>query len=132
VSDADISYYVSNQGYFFDYEGQGNYSFSAYDPERSGGTGGVYIHDQGVTGADGILTIEVPADTGTIGQSRGYVIEAVASDESGQSVSSRTEVIVHQGELYVGIGARDFIGAVGQPVNLDLVTVDWDSVPIPG
>jgi alpha-2-macroglobulin len=132
VSDADVSYYVSNQGYFFDYQGQGNYSFSAYDPESSGGSGGVNIAEQGVTGADGMLTIEVPADTGTLGQSRSYMIEAVASDESGQSVSGRAEVVIHQGELYVGIGARDFIGAVGQPVNFDLITVDWDSVPVPG
>jgi uncharacterized protein YfaS (alpha-2-macroglobulin family) len=133
VSDADISYYVSNQGYFFDYTGQGNYSFSAFDRETdSDATGGVNISEQGVTGADGMLTIEVPADTGTIGQSRSYIIEAVASDESGQSVSGRGEVVIHQGELYVGIGARDFIGAVGQPVNFDLVTVDWESVPVPG
>ena len=133
VSDAEITYYVSNQGYFFDYQGQGNYSFSAFDFETDmSATTGVNISEQGVTGEDGMLTIEVPADTGTLGQSRGYFIEAVASDESGQSVSGRAEVTVHQGELYVGIGARDFIGAVGQPVNFDLVTVNWDSVPVPG
>lgn len=130
VANAAIEYYISVSGYWFEYSGAGNYSFNPEFDERD--TLGDYTYDSGTSDAAGMLTLELPAETSANGRSVTYTVEAVASDESGQSVSGRTNIVVHQGETYVGVAARDFIGAVGQPVNLDLITVDWDSAIVPG
>ncbi len=130
VSNAAIDYYVSLSAYYFDYTGAGTYSFSPqFDTRDSLGDSS---YDTATTDSSGLFTVELPAETSANGRSVTYTIEAVARDESGQSVSGRAEVVVHQGAIYVGIAARDFIGAVGQPVNLDLITVDWDSAIVPG
>lgn len=132
VSNTRVFYYVRTEASGFDYTGSGRYSFIYTDPTPPSEPFSPSFNSEGQTDSSGMLTIEFPAATGPRGQTLGYVIEAVATDQSGQSVSGTARVQVHQGEVYVGVAARDYIGGVGQPVVFDLISVDTESQRIAG
>ena len=138
VSNADVSYSVLGQDYFFQYSGRELYSFVDYNYDEGprvtygGGYGEVVAEGEGTTDAAGNFLIEVPADLGTSTQSQTYTIEARVTDESDQLVAGRADVIVHQGELYVGVRPERYVGQAGEDNVLDLIAVDWDSQPIAG
>lgn len=135
VANAEITYYVTRENYFFDYTGDGAYSFYwASDDENLNWQGFSlrdYNEQTGTADAAGMLNIEIPAETGAAQRSLVYTIEATAMDESGQTVSGRTQVVVHQADYYVGVAPRDYIGSVGQPFDVDVITVDWGSAAVP-
>ena len=49
------------------------------------------------------------ADLQDATQSQTFTIEATVTDESDQAVSGRTDVIVHQGLLYVGVQPQEYV-----------------------
>ena len=53
------------------------------------------------------------------------------TDISGNVVSGSTSVIAHQNQVYVGVRAQHYIGKANEEQSFDLVTLDWDSQPIP-
>ena len=53
-------------------------------------------------------------------------IEATGYGQDNQAISGRQSLIVHQGDFYVGLKARRYIGEAGKPFETDLVTVDWE------
>jgi len=89
----------------------------------------------GSTDDAGNLLIALPADIATRSEdpdadpvtgSRLLTIEATAHGATGEMISGRTTVIVHQGDFYVGIAAGRTIGRAGEELSLDVLTVDWD------
>ena len=137
VSDAIVEYSVVGASYYFDYQGSGRYSFVDYDAdggpsEYYGGGGEQIANGSATTDADGQAIIEIPADLKDATQSQVFTIEAVVTDESGQAVAGRTEVIVHQGLVYVGVAPRDYVGRSEEETTVDLIAVDWESEPVTG
>ncbi|MBK9123331.1 MAG: Ig-like domain-containing protein [Chloroflexi bacterium] len=133
VSNATIDYYISAQPYFFPYDGPGRYQFYDFNPD-SGQSARLTAYsgsDSVVADENGMFTIEFPASIGSTGRSVEFVIEAVASDESGQSVSGRATVVAHQGQFYIGVQPGAFVGTAGLPLAFNLLTVDWDSQSVP-
>ncbi len=136
VSDAEVSWTVLSDHYFFTYTGPGRYSFYDYDqdwrysPEFVPGFGEVIADGEGKTGADGKFVFRVPASLDDTGSSRRFTIEAVVTDINGQSVAGRTQVIVHKGQYYVGVSPDVYVGTAGDPISASLIVVDWDSQPI--
>ncbi|HLA45434.1 MAG TPA: alpha-2-macroglobulin family protein, partial [Aggregatilineales bacterium] len=63
-------------------------------------------------------------------QSQEYTIEARVVDESDQLVAGRATVIVHQGDVYVGLRPEEYIGQAEQETAVNLVVVDWESEPV--
>ncbi|HEX2619251.1 MAG TPA: MG2 domain-containing protein, partial [Phototrophicaceae bacterium] len=143
VANADVSYTVSSSGYYFNYTGAGNYSF--YDFSRDDGTSRslpyYYYYDPfygdtvstgtGTTDGNGQLVIEVPATLLTANRSSTWTIEATVSDNTGQSVSGRTTVVVHQAGVYVGVGPEKYVGVAGDAQTVNIIAVDLDSNPVP-
>src|SRR5690606_32379191 len=90
VSNADVSYTVSAQDYFFDYRGLERYSFVDYNydegPSRYyyGGYGEVIADGVGTTDDQGRFLIALPADLGDRTQSQSLTIEVSVTDESDQ------------------------------------------------
>ncbi|MFO7321535.1 MAG: Ig-like domain-containing protein [Chloroflexota bacterium] len=137
VSGATVEYRIAGEPYFFDYQGPGTYSFIDFNAD--GGPGEFYAFGgepvaSGVatTDAQGQALIEVPADLKDATQSQRFTIEATVTDESGQAVSGRTEVIVHKGLVYVGVSPREYVSVAGQETTVDLIAVDWESEPVSG
>lgn len=137
VSNAMIEYNVIANGYSFRYRGSGGrYDFVDYNYDE--GASAFYATSSRGTIADGVattdaageFTIEVPAELGEATQSQAFTIEAVVRDESDQSVAGRTEVIVHQGEVYVGVRPESYVSRAGEEANIEIIAVDWDSAGV--
>ena len=135
VSNATVEYNVVANPYFFNYDGPGQYDFIDFDYDSGPGefygfSGGLIASGTGTTDASGIFTIEVAGDLEDATQSQTFTIEAVVRDESNQVVAGRTDVIVHQGEIYVGARPEQYVGTAGNDSKLNFIAVDWDSNPI--
>ena len=55
-----------------------------------------------------------------------YTLEVTAQDESGFSVSSREEMIVHPAEFYIGVNPGSRIGLADEEMDFEIKTVDWE------
>ncbi len=138
VSNATATYTVQSQNYSFNYTGDGYYQFVDYNYDAgpaeyySFGYGEVIANGTGVTDDQGRFMVEIPADLGDRTQSQSYTIEVGIADESGQEVYNRVNVVVHQGEVYVGLSPREYVGTAGEPNAMDVISVDWTSAPVPG
>ncbi|MEM6282299.1 MAG: Ig-like domain-containing protein, partial [Chloroflexota bacterium] len=140
VSNANVTYAVQAQPYNFRYTGEGRYSFRSFRPySYYSGFGYSYgqLASNGETTTDdsGNALIEIgtnldslPGENTTGSQT--FTIEATVRDESGFSVSGRETAIVHEGLLYVGVGTDRYVGRVDEPLDVNVVTVDWDSLPV--
>ncbi|MBZ0300262.1 MAG: Ig-like domain-containing protein, partial [Anaerolineae bacterium] len=135
VSDANVDYSVQASPYFFNYDGPGYYDF--YDIDADAGPGEFYgfyseqiASGSGTTDASGQYLIELPADLEDATQSQTWTIEATVRDESGLTVSGRTEVIVNKGLVYIGARPADYVGFAGQESEVEILAVDWDSQPV--
>ncbi|HUN23221.1 MAG TPA: Ig-like domain-containing protein [Anaerolineales bacterium] len=137
VSNADVSYTVLTADYSFPWTGDGWYSFYNYDEtaDVSGPTYGVYgevlAQGSGKTDGSGKFVIELPANLGDRIGSQLFTIEATVADLNQRIVSGRTEVVVHRGEFYVGINAKDYVSTAGEPAEMQLITTDWQSQAAP-
>lgn len=135
VSDATVEYNVIRNPYFFAYQGRGSYSFVDFDYDDGPGQyysfyGETVASGTAKTDENGMFLIEVPAELGDFPQSQGFTIEASITDESGQYVSGRTQVTVHQGLVYVGVRPESYVATAGEETNFEVIAVDWDSEPI--
>lgn len=137
VSNAAVHWSVLSADYVFTYDGPGYYDFYDFD-WSSGQPGPVYgvfgrliSEKDGQTDARGRATLDVPADLSDSRLSQLYTIEATVTDVNGQQVSGRVEVIVHQGQFYIGLRPEQYVGTAGQPMNVNLLTLDWSGEPAP-
>jgi uncharacterized protein YfaS (alpha-2-macroglobulin family) len=116
-------------------EGKGYYDFMDYEWEERGQYYGAYgeliAQGTGVTDAEGRFTFKVPADISLKKLSQVFTIEVSVTDINDQQVSSRTEAVVHKGLFYIGLAPRAWVGKVGEEQEVDVITVDWESQPVP-
>ncbi|PKN81409.1 MAG: hypothetical protein CVU47_06860 [Chloroflexi bacterium HGW-Chloroflexi-9] len=118
-------------GVFFpDYD---RYSFSDFDffdssfsddPLRGNG--------ETVTDGNGIARIRVPAALRAGESTTLYDLSVTVLDQTGQAIASTASVTVHPAEAYVGVDASAYVATVGEPVTIDLVTVNTVGEPLGG
>lgn len=90
----------------------------------------------GTTDAQGRLNITLPAD---LKDSRGnpitdsvrLTIEATAMGRDNQAISGRSSVVVHAGDLYVGLASRSSLGRAGQEQEVEVATASRDGARLP-
>lgn len=135
VSNARVNWAVISDNYFFNYTGDGYWQFIDYNYDT--GFSAYYdtnresiANGEGMTDDQGRFLIEMPADLGEKTQSQVYTLEATVTDESDLFVAGRTQVIVHQGHIYVGISPDEYVSTAGQESGFQLLSVDWDSQPV--
>ncbi|MBM4466567.1 MAG: hypothetical protein FJ014_13605 [Chloroflexi bacterium] len=135
VANAQVQWSVLSRDYFFPWRGKGYYDFVDYEWEERGRYYGYFgeliAQGTGETDAAGRFTFKVPADISLKKLSQVFTIEASVTDINDQQVSSRTEVVVHKGLFYIGLSPRAWVGTVGQEQEVDVITVDWESQPVP-
>ncbi|HWQ13381.1 MAG TPA: Ig-like domain-containing protein [Roseiflexaceae bacterium] len=90
----------------------------------------------GTTDAQGRLTIALPAELrntqGTpLSGSVRLTIEATAMGRDNQAISGRTQVVVHAGDLYVGLAPRSYLGRAGREQQVDVATASRDGQRLP-
>jgi len=135
VANADVRYVVLSADYFFAYQGKGWWDFADYDYWRSGGGGpyGERIADgEGVTDDEGRFIFSLEADIAAKLASQLFTLEVTVTDVNDQEVSNRTEAIVHKGTYYIGLRPERYVGTAGRENRVNLITVDWESEPVPG
>lgn len=135
VNNAKVTWAALSQNYFFEYAGEGYYSFTDFNYDEGpgeyyGGYGEPVASGEGVTDAQGRYVITFEADLGKKTQSQEYTIEATLTDESDQQVSARATVIVHQGKVYVGLQPERYVGTAEEELGVQVITVGWDSEAI--
>ena len=132
VANAKVQWTLYGRDYYFDrYTGLGNYSFGDYNTSDRG----VVFNEQfangtGTTDSSGNLTISVPADISKNRNSATFSLEVSVTDASDQSVSARTEAVVHKSDYYLGIAPQDYVGAVGGEMKFDVISVDQQGQPV--
>ncbi|MCZ7672966.1 MAG: hypothetical protein M5U34_40520 [Chloroflexi bacterium] len=113
-----------------------NFNYVSYGPYGyfGGGVYGNYLtNGEGTTDENGQVVIPLPADllTEADAGSRRVNVEATVSDLAEFPVTSKTSVVFHGADTYVGIRPADYSVPVGQEAAVDLITVDWDGEPVP-
>jgi len=127
--DIDGPYYAFGDSAGFNYESVGPFG-------RLGG-GGAYgnwiTSGEGKTDANGRLTISVPASVLQDAEegSRKVTVEASVMDLAEFPVTSRTSVIFHAADGYVGVRPADYSVSAGQEATVELLTVDWHGETLP-
>jgi hypothetical protein len=87
------------------------------------------LSGSGTTDAQGRLAIALPAELrdpqgNVITSSVRLTIEATATGRDNQAISGRSELVVHAGDLYVGLASQSYLGRAGDEQIIDLVASD--------
>ncbi|MEM7801320.1 MAG: alpha-2-macroglobulin family protein, partial [Chloroflexota bacterium] len=135
ASDLELTYTVYETPYFFSHSSPYRFGESLpfywfYDQQQ--GFENWLFSGEGRTDADGRFVINLPADllAEIENGSRNITVEATVFDVSFQPFSARTSLVYHESEVYVGIQSDTYIGEVDEPLNFELLTVDWDGEPV--
>lgn len=132
LQNAEVSWELMTDDYYFDeYEGEW-YSFSANDYDYWGcymwgeceQKQDAIASGEGHLDNEGKLKIEEPIDLSERDMSQLYTLTATVTDLNSQQVSYRQTFIVHKGDYYVGIKNRDYVGRTGEESHFDVITVD--------
>ncbi len=138
VTGAQVEWTAFSQDAYFNYQGSPGdpwYSFNdftGWDTRDQGRFGGVVASGSGKTDGQGRYSFEVPADISDRLQSQGFTIDVRVIDLSNQEVADSMGVVVHKGLIYPGVASTNYVATVGQPAEVALITVDWESKPVPG
>lgn len=141
VANADVEWNLLSANYYFRYQCPENkkcpyYSWEDYEWEdRSegeyyGSYGRLIAQGNEKTNTQGRVTFPVTAQVeGT--HSQQFTLELNVEDITGQYVSNRTTAIVHRGEFYIGLAPQSRVVKAGAEQSVEVLTVDWDSAPVP-
>ncbi len=95
-----------------------------------GGFGTTLLSGEGMTGADGTLTLDFPADELPVFENRTTLtLEVTGQDQSGQYVSARATLKVNPADYYIGIRPDLWVGQADKPIGFSVLTVDWSADP---
>jgi uncharacterized protein YfaS (alpha-2-macroglobulin family) len=134
VKNAGVTWSLLTGDSYFDYQGEGNYSFSDwdwYEPSGGGLGGGLISQGRGKTDAQGRFTFSVPADIGKYLQSQRFTFDITVTDLNNQAVSTQSSAVVHKGDFYIGLSPEEYVSQVGDSSRINVITVDPHSRPVP-
>ena len=135
VKNGKVRWTLSTGDASFLYTGKGYWSFEDYDwyePNAGGPFGGQISQGEGVTDADGRFTFSVPADISKYKRGQRFTFDITVQDVNNQAVSTQTAALVHKGAFYIGLKPRSYVAVAGQASQMDVITVDPQSQPVPG
>ena len=93
--------------------------------------GGQISQGEGKTDAQGRFSFSVPADINKFQRSQRFTFDITVQDVNNQAVSTQTSAVVHKGEFYIGLSPRSYVVTQGEPAQVDVITVDAQSQPVP-
>ncbi len=141
VADVPVEWRVFSEPYRFSPPQLGRYTFTDEDDPwacwscwwRTPEPPTPILEGSGRSDRDGTLSVGLPNDVGALHLeepeawpgSRTLTVEATATGNDGQTLSGREALIVHAGDFYVGLATHGSIGRAGDPVEVEVITVDW-------
>jgi alpha-2-macroglobulin len=133
VGGATVRWTLLAAPYVFDrYTGPGGYTFGdSADFFRGSGFSELVASGEGKTAPDGTLVVTLPASLATRTGSTRFTFEASVTDVNDQSVSARTDVILHKGEVYFGVDPVAYVGVIGEKQDVNVIAVDLNGAPVP-
>jgi alpha-2-macroglobulin len=138
VGNASITTRASGSPTDFDYTGPGSYSFrdeyassSYYNVPLLNGMEDYYIGIEDTTNEAGQLLLSDIGTVPPVNTPMEITIEGSVMDESGQTISGRSTVIAHPAAIYAGVRAENWFGQVGEPSEVEIITVTPESMPVP-
>lgn len=138
VGDAEVSWFMETSPYYFtpsnDFR---QFSFIDWNRDASwfpslSPRGKTLTEGRGRTDENGHLDIPQTATLDEYKTSLQVSFKANVTDVAGNVVSGETSFIVHQSAVYAGIRPEHYVGNAGEEQAFEIVTVDWDSQPLPG
>lgn len=118
---------------FWDGAGFFYHDFGFFGPPIPSPFGNYVTGGSGQTDENGRFVITLPANLldDVEAGGRKITVEASVSDLSNLPVTSRTTILFHPAESYVGIAAADYVAQVGLSADFNLITTNWagDAVP---
>lgn len=134
VSGAEGEFAVVAAPFIFEYRGEGRYDFAdqdIYRPEHERyGADRIISEGTLTTDADGKAAFKLVGDLQGESRSQLWRVEASIRDEAGGAIYGSESFVVHQGLVYVGARAADYVGHAGDDSVIKLIAVDWDSQPV--
>ncbi|MBV7332372.1 Ig-like domain-containing protein [Chloroflexi bacterium TSY] len=140
LSDAKVTWRLLAEPYEFQWsDGEDGrfFQFTPFDPEQDISNpylgafdGGLLMEGSGVTDADGLFQLTLPADLSQTRQSQRWVIDVSIQSSTNQFVSARASVPVHKSSYYAGLRPRHYVTSVGNESTIDLVAVSPQGDPL--
>ena len=134
VKNAKVRWTLMASDAYFDYQGPGWYSFSDFewwDTTQSGPFGGMVSQGETRTDSEGRATFTIPADISKFKGSQHFTVDITIQDANNQAVSTQASAVVHKGAFYIGLSPRGYVLRAGQEGQVDVLTVDPQSKPMP-
>ncbi|MCK4599319.1 Ig-like domain-containing protein [Candidatus Bipolaricaulota bacterium] len=148
VADVPVEWNVLADDYRFQPAQFGRYTFSDLDDPwrywrwwwRPYASPEVVLSGAGNTDANGQLMIELPENVAQLTAdpstdppqgSRQLTVEATVYGKDGQVLSGRATIVIHRGEFYVGLAAKQSVGRADDEMSVDVVTVNWSGERLP-
>lgn len=138
LAGAPVTWRLIADPYFFfwqDPDGGRWWTFEPYDPEEFTADAfstlyfGVVREGEGETGPDGSYTIEVPAEIFDSPRSLNFAFDFTVQSSTNQFVNARAMVPVHKGDFYIGLSPQQYVGRVGEPLSVDVLTLESTGAP---
>ncbi|MFO1519469.1 MAG: MG2 domain-containing protein [bacterium] len=99
---------------------------AATGPARTGIRALIIPGQQAGLGKDGLFALETTPNLSAEPTSQIYTL-TITAKEMGQEVSNVTDLRIHQSSVYVGLKPERRVYAKGQPMQIELVTLDPDA-----
>ena len=139
VTEAEVRWTLLADPYFFQYEGEGFYDFTnepdshsdMFNPAYGYSFGQQIASGSGATDDEGRFTVTVPADLTGRQTSQTFTFDVAVTGLNNQEVAAQARAVVHKGDVYVGLRPEQYVGRIGEPNQIELIVVDWDSQPAP-
>ncbi len=149
VADVPLEWTVLTQHYTHSSEQFGRYSFADVDDPwacfdcwwRPAPPPTPLLSGSGRTDEQGRYVVDLPGNVAQVGVSsdgetavgsRLLTVEATVQSRDGSRLSGRSQIVVHQGEFYVGLAPQATVGRAGKEMAVDVLTVDWEDERLPG
>ncbi len=130
VSNADLTWNAYGDPAWFNYTGPGSYNFSDdtqdYFYSYALGSGSTKTDANGQVIAD-LTNTQAPSI-----RPMTITLEGQVVDESGQYIAGRTTILAHPADVYVGTRTDRYFGQEKEPINIDLIAVTPDSAALAG
>ena len=136
VANSKVLWTASANNFDFAPEGDfGRYYYQHYTRysyyDGSNPPSNFYTSGEGTTDAQGRLVIDLPTEFAKGKNNQQLVIEATVNDVGGNSVSGRSNVVIFNSSVQVGIRTDDYLAIVDQPTTVELATVSIEGKAVP-
>lgn len=133
MAKAEYSWALRTMPYYYEPPGHEGFSFSGcwwwdggYD------YGSLLASKSGKLDEQGKIPASAKLDLGSARSTMAVTLEGTVTSPSRQSLSGRTQAVVHRGEFYIGLKQNTTFVDVDKPLKLWLLTVKPDGTKLPG